>query len=307
MIGNTYIDGKDLYGSFGTFIVEGGYNALISYPQMGTIQLNNWPEWDGVEVDLTRPTLKSKDFALNFAAHKNINTGGLIEQLSDQAYHTFDFRSIGRTYKLRMVSQPNLGLFTGLETLSLQFADDFPLLDYTYQEPYFTLFTQQGYEIDGRPLSDYGVRVLQGSDAEIKKSPVAKTNLLRTVTGQSGAIYDGKEVVFQAKDVTLNCLMRAASIDEFWRNYNALLFDLVRPGERSFYADCTGLDYPCYYKSSGVSVFYPTGKLWCEFSIVLSFISFRVGADEYILASEAGEWLTLEEDGETAIDMGYGN
>lgn len=62
----------------------------------------------------------------------------------------------------------------------------------------------------------------------------------------------------------------------------------------------------CYYKSNNVSELFTVGKIWCEFSLVLSFISFRSGADEYILATEAGEWLTLE-DGDTLIDMGDGD
>ena len=96
--------------------------------------------------------------------------------------------------------------------------------------------------------------------------------------------------------------MRAKNLTEFWRNYNALLFDLVRPGERSLYADSTGYEYPCYYKSCSVTEFYPTGKIWFKFDLTLVFTSFRIEDDEYLLASESGEWI-MTEDGEFAIDL----
>lgn len=304
MIGSAYIDGIDLYKSYGIFVTEGGYNGLVSYPALGPVDIISWPEEDGDEVDLSNPTLKSKEFSIAFAAHKNINTGAFIEQLSDKAYHAFDFRSIGRSYKLRFSAQQNLDIANRLESFSLQFVDDFPLEGYSYVDPFSGISGSGGYELDGRPLSDYGVLILKGSEADIQKSPVAKLNLLRAISGHSGAIYDGENVVFKSKEVRLNCLLRANTLEEFWRNYNALLFDLVRPGQRSFYSESMGLDYPCFYKSSSVSTFYPVDKIWCEFTLVLSFISFRVGADEYILATEAGEWIVLEQDNGTAIDMG---
>ena len=49
--------------------------------------------------------------------------------------------------------------------------------------------------------------------------------------------------------------------DEFWRNYNALLYDLTRPDERLLFVEYTGYEYPCYYKScSSVSSYSHMGK-----------------------------------------------
>lgn len=305
MRGQTYIDGIDLYEAFGVFITEGGYKGLATFPALQTPKTISWADEDGVEVDLFQPTLKSKDFQISFAAHKQQNTGGFLELLMDKAYHDFDFRAIDRVRKLRLSAQSGLDLFNGLDTFSLQLVDDFPWYRYSYLAPQSGQTDDGGYEIDGRNFADYGVHVLKGSLAEVEKSPAVKTNLLRTISGQNGAIYDGENVVFQAKDVTLKCLLRASDMREFWRNYDAFLFDLTRPGERSLYVDGTGLEYPCYYKSNSINELSTAGKIWCEFSLVLSFISFRAGADEYILATEAGEWLTLEDE-ETLIDMGNG-
>ena len=40
-----------------------------------------------------------------------------------------------------------------------------------------------------------------------------------------------------------------------------------------------------------------------EFDLTFVFTVFRIGETEYILATEDGEWIVLEEDGETCIDM----
>lgn len=306
MRGVIYVDGIDIYEAFGVFVAEGEYKGLATLHSLQTPKSISWSDEDGVEVDLSAPALNSKEFQMGFVAHRKPNTGAFLELLMDKAYHEFDFRSISRVRKLRLSDQSGLDLFNQLDTFSLQFVDDFPLHGYSYVPPKSNMADQDKYELDGRSLADYGISVLKGSQSEIEKSPAVKLNLLRTIAGQSGAIYDGEVVVFKAKDVPLRCLLRASSMQEFWRNYDALLFDLVRPEERSLYVESTGLEYPCYYKSSGISELYTEGKIWCEFSLVLSFISFRVGADDYILATEAGEWLTLE-DGETLIDMGDGN
>lgn len=72
--------------------------------------------------------------------------------------------------------------------------------------------------------------------------------------------------------------MLAETLSEFWENYNALLYDLSRPGERILSVDSTGREYPCYYKSCSASNFVPNGKIWFQFSLVLVFTSFRVNS-----------------------------
>ena len=270
---------------------------------MKTVESNDWPEEDGQEFDLSAPALDTRELVLKFAAHRVQRVGAFVELLSDHAYHTFDFRSIGRTYKLRLASQSALNLAGRLETFSLKFDNDFPLPDnYTYVEPQSELVAQSGYELNARSLAEYGVYILKGSDAEIQKSPAVKKNLLQNLKGQHGATYDGEVVAFQTKEVKLSCLMRAKTMDEFWRNYNALLYDLIRPGERSLYVDNTGYEYPCYYKSCSTTQFHPVGRIWFQFNLTLVFTSFRVGDDEYLLASEDGEWV-MSEDGVFAIDL----
>lgn len=310
MTGKLYIDGIDVYSSYGVFITEDGYKELLAYPSLKTVDSNDWAEEDGIEPDLSSPVLDTREFNIKFAYHGTYaRFGAFVEMLSDNAaYHVFDFREIGRTFQLRLVNQQNLSLAFNLGLFALKFADDFPLDGYnTYLEPLSTVTPQTGYELDGINFSDYGIHVLQGSEAEILKSPAVKKNLLQNIASQNGAFYDGEFVVFQTKEVKLKCLMRAETLSEFWRNYDAFLYDLVRPNERKLYVDSTGYEYPCYYKSCSANKFCPANKIWFEFSLVLVFTSFRLDSEEFLLASEDNMLITTEEN-DYAINLSiYGD
>jgi hypothetical protein len=273
MTGNFYIDGQDAYSLYHVLITESGYKELVAFPALKSVDKNDWAEEDGAEFDLSDPVLDSRELTVGFYFHGiNDRFEAFIKKLSDGAYHDFNFHDLGKTYRLRIVSQTNMIQSATLKTFSLRFADDFPLSGYSYTAPQSSIIPQQGYKLDGRGLSEYGVYILKGSDAEIQKIPAVKKNLLQNIKSQSGAIYDGEWVKFQTKDVRLHCLMRATGLQEFRRNSDALLFDLVRPGERILHLNSTGRDYPCFYKNCSVSEFKPSGKIWFDFSLTLLFI-----------------------------------
>lgn len=303
MTGRFYIDGIDAYAEFGVFVADAGIVNLLQYPPLKKVDSNDWPEEDGEEFDLSAPALDTKTFQVKFASHKMNRVGAFIATMSDKSYHDFEFPAIGQTYRLRLVNQQAMTVYLRGDAFTLQFADDFPLRGYSYVAPESVLNRPSRYEIDGRDLGEYDVAVLDGSLAEVLKSPAVKQNLLQNFQRDSGAIYDGEVVRFKTKDVKLKCAMRARTFDAFWRNYKALQYDLTRPNERQLYVETTGYEYPCYYKSCSSSKFIPVaGNIWWVFDLTLVFTSFRVGAEEYLLASE-DDMLIVTEDGESAIDL----
>jgi hypothetical protein len=305
MTGKLYIDGIDAYSEYRVFIAEGGYRELVAFPALKKVESNSWAEEDGSEFDLSAPVLDSRELSINFGfSGVDALFGWFMSLLSDMSYHTFVFAEIGRTYRLRLVSQPNFILKPAMGLFSLRFADDFPLDGYSYLVPAGGFVLPQNWELDGRDFAEYGVYVLQGSEAEIEKSPAVKKNLLTNINSMSGAMYDGEYVKFETKDVKINCLMRASNLTELWRNYDALLYDLVRPDERRLYVDSTGYEYPCFYKNSTVEKFTPTGKIWLQFSLTLTFTSFRVDGEEFLLATEDGKLVITEQD-DYAIDLNF--
>ena len=304
MTGRLYIDGHDAYLQWGVYVVVGGWNEAIAYAPLKTVEFNDWQEEDGIEADLSDPKLNAKEISLNFA-YSGLYSRFIefVNLLADGAYHEFNCVHIRRQFTLRMTQMPNLDHAATLGFVSIKFSNDFPLKGYAYREPSSSVVRAEDYLIDGVPFTDYGCRILKGSLSEVIKSAAVKPNLLRNIATQPGAIYDGAVVTFKSKDVKLNCLMRADTLDELWRNYDALLFDLIRPDERLLEVSELEQTFPCFYKSASVSEFYPDDKIWLAFTITLTFThSFRLEGDDYVLASEDGI-IIFTEDGENAIEM----
>lgn len=302
MTGKLFIDSVDIYTTYGIFVVANGHNDLVCYPALKDVEQNVWPDEDGIEADLTSPVLDSKEFYLRMAYGAGGRFDSFIQMLSNGAYHTWLFQEIGRSYMLRLVGQPDLSALNTIGVFTLTLADDYPMKDYTYQAPLSNIVPDTGYQLDGTDLSEYGITVLQGSRNEVMIAPAIKRNLIINIKSSEGAVYDGQAVKFQAKDVRLRCLMRAETLQELWRNYDAFLYDLVRPGERLLYVDDTGYEYPCFYRRAEVSEFYATGKIWLRFDITLTFTSFRLEGEEYVLVAENGYMLITEQDN-YAIDL----
>lgn len=304
MTGRLYIDGHDAYRQWGVYVVSGGWNDAIAYAPLKAVEYNDWQEEDGIEADLSDPKLNTKEVSLNFAyAGLYSRFIEFITLLSDRAYHEFDCSYIHRRFTLRMTQMPNLDHAVALGFVTIKFCNDFPLKDYQYKAPSSNVMRAEDYLIDGLPFTDYGCRILHGSLSEVMKAAAVKQNLTRNIASLPGAIYDGEVVTFKSKDVKLECLMRAETLDELWRNYDALLFDLIRPDERLLEVSELEQTFPCFYKSASVSEFFPDGKIWLKFSLTLTFThSFRLEGDDYVLASEDGI-IIFTEDGENAIEM----
>ena len=303
MKGRLYIDGKDIYSEYGVYVVKGGWNELIAYPPLKSVESNDWQEMDGIEADLSSPMLDTREIQLKVAfTGLDSRFFALIRHLSDGAYHTFDCRHIERTYRLRLVAQPNLAVAHALGTTTLKLADDFPLHDYTYKKPASNMAAYNDYTFDGMKFTAYGVRVLKGTLDEVIKMPTVKTNLLRNISTQAGVLYDGKNVSYKSKDVKINCLMRADTLEELWRNYDALLYDLIRPNERKLWVDELGQEFIFYYKSCQVTEFYPTDKIWLQFILTVTFTTWNY-IDTFKMEYDQFEY--IENRSNAFIDTGY--
>lgn len=302
--GSLYVDGYDVYKQFGMYVVSGGWNELVAYPPLKTVNYNDWQEEDGIEADLSAPVLNTREVSIKFAiSGLYASLFDFLDILSDGAYHTFSCAEIGRVYKLRLTQQPNLKAIKLLGRATLKFADDFPLDGYTYLAPNSSVMYASDYLFDGLPFTSYGMRILKGSYDEIVKSAAVKTNLLRNIGTQAGATYDAKQVTYKSKDVKLYCLMRAETLDELWRNYDAFLYDLIRPYERQLWVDDLERDFLFHYKSCQVTKFVPTDRIWLQFTLTVTFTQdFRIGEEDIVLASEDGI-VVFTEDNTYAIEL----
>lgn len=308
MNGRCYIDGTDIFSRYGILIAKGGHNDFLTFPALVQPESNDWPEEDGIEVDLSNPKLDVKEISVSFYAPKSAeDIFDFIEFISKPGYHTFRIPFLGgREWRLRLNTQNSNKIYAHSATFTLKFFDDFPARKPELSIPAAgkVIIPLSLYEIDGVPLSKYGIVVLKGRD-DIFKSPTAKVNVSNKIKTVDGQIYDADLLVFNSKDVTLNCSFVTDNIDKFWECYDAFFNALIKPEERILYVDYASEEYPCYYKkSSGFKILSLSDKVVVEFSLVLTFTVFRVSGTEYLLASEKGE-LIVTENGEYYIDLKY--
>lgn len=285
--------------------MEGGWNSLVSLPPLKSVKSTDWQEYDGIEVDLEAPVLNTREVEIKFAfvgMYSRFLT--MIEDLSDGAYHTFRCEEIGRTFKLRMKQLPSLGGVRELETVTIKFADDFPMLGYEYAAPVTSIAQRDKFQIDDVSLTEYGVNILDGTMQNIRKCADVKEALLRNIAAQGGAEYDNRMVRFKSKDVKLLCLLRASSLEEMWRNYYALLHDLIQPEERVLYVADIEDEFRFYYKSCTVNNFFPCDKkVWLEFSLTVCFTQdVRIEEDDMVLATE-DMVVVWTEDSDSAVEV----
>lgn len=268
-----FINGKDAYEFYKLSVSAGSYKDLACLPKLKDIAYNDWHEKNGIDPDLSSPVVDAEDIAMEFFIVGDISLyNSLIDVLSDGAYHTFTFNEIGITKTLRLVKCGNVKSIQELHKFSLTFCDDNPMIGYEYEPANSDVIPMYDYAIDGKDISEYGIRILRGTIDSITKAPDVKENLTINLQSVNGQSYDGEKVVYKSKSVDLYCLMRARSLEEFWSNRNALLYDLIQPGSRTLRVAAIGKEIPFYYKSCSVQSFYPDdGKAWFEFTLSIEF------------------------------------
>lgn len=303
MRNNCYIDGISTWDKFGVWVTKGGYSDLLTFPALVDPDKNDWPEEDGVEVDLTEPRLQPKEITISFLASKaDIDVCDFIAFISAPGYHTLRVPSLNRSWRLRLSTHTKNVRYRNACDFSLTFVEDVPVRHAVSLPDPGLMIRDCGYELDGVSFADYGV-VIDTAKDELLKSPAVKKNLNRKVKILDGQIYDAEHLVFNSKESTFKCHFKAVSIAAFWKCYDAFFSALIQPEERQLYVDSLSETYPCYYKkSSGFKILSLRGPVIVEFNLTLVFTVFRINEMEYLLATEDGRFI-LTEDGEHLIDM----
>lgn len=277
MINNLYIDDQPARNHFGVWVTRGGYSGLLAFPALKEPEANDWPEEDGVEVDLSDPKLERKEITLSLLADTNTAATDLVAYLSDPGCHRFRIPSLGREWRLRFSEHPENHVYPLQTAFSLKLVEDVPVRPAAEELPNPGVrIPVSRYLLDDVPFSDYGV-VIDVSRSALLKAPAAKLNMNRMVSTEDGQIYDADHLVFQKKEVTFNCHFKAVSMAAFWQCYDAFFAALIQPGERQLYVEEIGKAYPCYYKnSSSFEVLTLAGPVIVKFNLTLVFTSFRL-------------------------------
>lgn len=290
MVGELFIDNIDVYQQYGIGIEEDGYRGLVQFQSMRTPPMNNWPEEHGIEVDLSDPKLHNKTINITFYGTRDTAMREFVDFLDEQVYHIVEIRNIGLTRTLRLTKMLNRNTVGEYKTCEMEFCDDdYPFDGYTRPAliPIAEVW-QSGIDIDGIPLSDYGIWFTEGERDEILIVGDIKKALTIDVISRNGVIYDnGASVLYGDRDIMLN-LSIVAPQATFWNNWNAFFYDLTRPNERELYYNVREDTYKFFYKSCTVNRFEQTrgNEIFCSFSVTFNFTAMTLADIYYLLAVE---------------------
>lgn len=300
-INKLFIDEKDAFEEYGVFIERNGHRQVVQMPAFKKIEVTDWPEYDGVEADVSNPMLDGRQLQVQFCVINVRWAEDLFLALSDGAYHDFDFREVGIVLRLRLVSNGSFSSYIKLGKMTLTFADDFPAG--IKGDPYElgeSEVVQRGYEIDGYDISQFGMWVLRGTDDSIRKAANVRENLKISAKNMAGVSYDGNgDVHWKSKDITLKLFVNAADIEEFWERYGALYQILMSPGLHTLFFKPADVTYHFFYKGNSVSRIevLTSGKVWCEFSVTLTLTDWHPVTAWMLLETEGDELVITENDG----------
>lgn len=249
-------------------LVEGSLASLLSYPALKSLNKNDWAEESGSEYDLSAPQLSAKEITLQLLLPESLYPN-LVTLLSVRAYANYTFDFINLNYRLRLIGLSKTQVSGGYVTAEIRLSDDLPLQGYTYQSPTLTAHNVETY-IDGKNLTQYGITLLEGTQQELITAGNAKTPYTAQNSTMSGLIAADVPIYFQERTATLKCFMYLP-ISDFIKGYFALLYDLVRPEERTL--SYQGKSYKCIYKDGKITEFYIDDPLiWVKFDLQLTII-----------------------------------
>ncbi|MCM1168892.1 MAG: hypothetical protein NC324_03040 [Bacteroides sp.] len=334
------VDGEDAYLNYGAFIY-GSLKDVVAFAPMKSVKSNDWAEEDGTEPDLSESGYRvdaRSSISLSFGFHgANKDIDGFLSLLSDGVYHTFKIAPLTayhyvpeddggdlslvqpersdplRLYdgalvlRLRLVSNSSINDLcdSRVGAVTLKFSDD----DYRYSNGVFgefapTVPADGEYLLNGRPFTDYNVVLTKGTLNNIRKISDVKHNLSTKYATQNGLAYDGAGgVVFKSRDVKLNCLMRAATPEQFWQYHQRFFNILSAPGGHTLYVEAEEREYEGYYKSCSVTKFYTEigGIVWFEFTLTFTITGgfhdtlLAVDGDRFVFVDE-GRYVNMESD-----------
>lgn len=315
MTGDTIINGTDIYSDYGAFVSLGGYNGVVGWPASKPVEMNNWMEEDGIEVDLSSLKLASHEFETSFGIQRPIQSiHGFYSFLCSEAFMNCSFSSLGLTNKTyRVIGMSGIDYAFTFGEVRVRLADDTPMEDYEYVAPSVSHpLPVSAFRLNGTPLSAYGVRTLYGTLGTVAQRGAIKQFLLRDVSTINGSLYDPNPKLWNGSEfkpsdvhgtpkytpveIQLKCALTASTVQEFWQNYNAFLYDLISEDDSkaalrkcektlSFETDSLG----CYYVGQSVE----DVSLWSDKIMVQFTVSMLVmnGLSEEVirfLAAESG-------------------
>ncbi len=270
-MGTLYIDAKEIYGTYGAVLRPGNLARMLSVPPFkpSSYAVNNWHEIDGAEAELLSPVLAGRTVRVELTLRDMSQNDYLLADLSDGAYHDFEFTAIDTIFTLRLVSYQTYSHLNGGGTVALELADDFPP-DFSASQtfPLSDGYVAEGAVLDGHDIGAYGMRLLEGTEETFLHPSAVRRNLAVDTRSSAGLVYDPETVTFASRTGILRLFAHCTSLASFLDRRSALMYALLQTGERSL--QLGGRVYTCYYGGVDVPEFADYSGIWCKMDVRLN-------------------------------------
>lgn len=284
MIGDIIINGTNARIAYGIILHEGSAENLVQFPSAMAPEYNDWQEEDGIEVDLTKPTFEAREVNLRFATCRaTASVTAFITALTAYSRLIISVPEIGVTRTMRFVECTSLTGEPGkLRKIEILFSEDNPLLNYEYATPTTSLTRTEKYFLTteafiNKPLKDYNLIVLEGTDEQLERASKVKQALLYSTRTKDGQQYDySAPVKFREKTASLKLLLITGTPGDFSNKIDAFFYDLMRPGLKTLLQQTTGKQYKFFYnrcRAKKVSTYKMTANqtgVWCEIELEIT-------------------------------------
>ena len=244
------------------FILRGGSNDFLSFPERREPAQNNWAEHDGLDVDFSDLSFNPKKVSVQLyisAATEAVFNQQLnaFESLNNQiGYRQIFVKEFNRTFSLRFLGfgeylhkggLAKSGKKSGKLTVEYMMDNPVQMFNPTPSLPQGEGASATHIQLNGVDLSQYGIIVKEIYSTGLRPAS-PKSTLERSFNHISGTWADvGIIRKKESKQVTIDCVMSAGTLSEFYNNYNALfgVMNSTAPIELS----TPDTDRLCYYKA----------------------------------------------------------
>jgi hypothetical protein len=261
MTGSCIIDEIDV-STLGIFIERGGSDDFLSFPNRREPDQVDWPDEDGLDVDLTDCYFEAKQVKVNYAIvadnettfKNNLNSFETLHFAP--GYRQIYVKEFKKTFSLRFVGFSDYkhsgGLYKQAKKIgriTAEYSMDDPLQIFTdaINVPISTRGNLAQVTLNGYDLSKFGI-VVQDIYSTALRPHSAKSVMERKTSNLNGVIADvGVMPKKRPREIEIQCTMLADSYSEFLTNYTALFNNLRIATAVEIGITRTGNIINCYY------------------------------------------------------------
>ena len=317
--GQAYIDDVDI-ADYGLAINTESYANLLSFPALKTPYSNDWKDEDGLEVDLSNPTLQDKTVEIIFTQFVDGNEL-FFEKLKQTGYRSIFIPAFNRSWILRFVGENERKSYQNGKVFTLKFIDDFPRVAFVGVRKFLTIedgrflteenkrllelfdfqtissgrkyIPKQDFYIDNICLRDIGIGVIKSKDSILMNANL-KEQLTRVFEREDGKTYDTGIVKSASKDASIELLMIAETTVDLWKNYAYFFNKIISPEGRIIKKESEFAGSFFYKNASDFKFGKDNQYAYLKFTLNITMTDMELIAVRKFLTIKDGRFLTEE-------------